>query len=123
MFKTISYNNLIINKISITDRNFKKVLKSFKMFEILSRCHYVLFINTEIALCKEKASSCVNLCFSNLCRPIMTKEYNEGYKFKSPIYFEDEPELNSNINIDIVEEDVKNMLKNNQESLDWALRQ
>lgn len=106
---------------NIKNIEFVEDCDTFKMYDIVSKCHYLLFVDVQPHLIVEAVSSSVGMCFSNLCVPIMTKEYNSIYKFKSPIYFEDEPQLDLHLNIDIVDEDLQAMLKNNKESLDSVL--
>lgn len=95
---------------------------SILMFNILSVCHYILFTNNEPAFATERASSSVCMCFSNLCRAVMLRDYNKVYKFLSPIYFEDCPLLDKEIDLNLVYQDQCNMIEHNKKTLDMLIK-
>lgn len=92
------------------------------MFDIVSKCHFALFLYEDKVFFNECMTGTLNMSFSNFCQPVIPREYNSVFKFKSPLYIEDKPNLMTSYNIDIVAEDRDAIIANNQESLSTCLK-
>lgn len=91
-------------------------MDALDMFDLLKRSQYVLLVGLQ-----HKFTSCsgsVGLSFATGCTMLMTREYNQEYNFKSVVYFDDMPVLQTVPNLDIVYDEQQEIISHNFETLD-----
>lgn len=123
-----TYNFIIIGRDFLESVDYSKhtnikvylKLDTKDMIDILKLASYV-FINNEInkAHIENSMSGSIPLALSCLCNLIMPKAMNDIYKFKSPITYEENKEIEiSKPNFDLINEDLENMIEHRNNIFD-----
>jgi hypothetical protein len=89
-----------------------------KMYEILKRSHYMLFISDIEKFIHTACSGAIGAAFGTGCTMIMPRIYNTDYKFKNALFFEDLPTLTRTPDLDTIFEEQDEILRHNTAVLD-----